>query len=313
MDETHKRIGLLDHMGFGNMGDAAIQESFIANIHKRLPNALLIGFSLYPDDTRKRHNIESHPITWCYPGWKHSDIQTGTVVGVKSALKSVIKRWQIVHALAATLHHCIQEILFLLRSYRIVRSLDILIMSGGGQLCELYGPLPYNVFKFCVLAKLSRTPVFLVGVGADLLKRPYNRFFAKWSVRLANYTSFRSLESQALIVSLGVKKETHVCPDPAYALDIRDYVASRRSDMLTTAEAQALLRNSGCTVNLERRVIAAAPERVALKIGLNPIGFCDPRRWPRRDEAVYRRYLDNFATFSTWALGQGYHLENIQQ
>ena len=37
MHKIFKRIGLLDHMGYGNMGDAAIQEAFIANIRRRLP------------------------------------------------------------------------------------------------------------------------------------------------------------------------------------------------------------------------------------------------------------------------------------
>ena len=26
-------------------------------------------------------------------------------------------------------------------------------------------------------------------------------------------------------------------------------------------------------------------------VGLNPIGFCDPRIWPRKDDSVYQDYL----------------------
>ncbi len=69
---------------------------------------------------------------------------------------------------------------------------------------------------FCALAKLSRTPVIIVGVGADLLERSASKFFAKWSVRLADYTSFRSLESHARIRALGVMKDAYVSPDPAH-------------------------------------------------------------------------------------------------
>ena len=56
------KIGLLDHMGYGNLGDAAIQEAVIAKIKQRLPNVQLVGFSLIPDDTRKRHDIPCYPI-----------------------------------------------------------------------------------------------------------------------------------------------------------------------------------------------------------------------------------------------------------
>ena len=61
-DGAPKTIGLLDHMGYGNLGDAAIQEAVITNIKKRLPNAQLVGFSLIPDDTMKRHGIPCHPL-----------------------------------------------------------------------------------------------------------------------------------------------------------------------------------------------------------------------------------------------------------
>jgi polysaccharide pyruvyl transferase WcaK-like protein len=309
MHEVYTKIGLLDHMGWGNMGDAAIQESFITNIKSRLPNVVLVGFSLYPDDTRKRHNIVSYPIRWSYPGWNGSDITSANVPNLKSRIKTFFKGRPIFYALAKPVHDCFREFAHLARSYRVVRSLDVLVMSGGGQLCDLHPGLPYNVFKFCLLARLSNTPVFFIGVGADLLKHPLNRFFAKWSVRLANYISFRSVESRALIQKLGVKKETHVCPDPAYALDVRHYVISERADMLAAVDAQTLLRPLDCTVDLRQCATIAGSNALIPKVGLNPMGFCDPRRWPRKDNAVYQRYLDKLETFSVWLRTQNYRLE----
>jgi polysaccharide pyruvyl transferase WcaK-like protein len=321
VDKKYKTIGLLDHMGWGNMGDAAVQEAFIINIKQRLPNAVLIGFSMYPDDTRKRHNIVTYPIRWWYPGWKGSGISSANVPEPQSKLRSILKRCRPFYACAKPVRDVAREFLHLIRSYKIVRSLDLLIMSGGGQLCELHGDLPYNVFKFCVLAKLSNTPLFIVGVGADLLERPLNRFFARWSVRLADYASFRSDESQALIRSLGVTKETHVCPDPAYALGVPEYLAAESSNTLTNAESQDLLRTLGAEMETQVRTYPAhafglqghptakPSNKPKLKVGLNPMGFCDPRRWPRKDEAVYRDYLDKVAAFSAWLLTQGYHLE----
>jgi len=92
---------------------------------------------------------------------------------------------------------------------------------------------------------------------------------------MANYVSFRDLQSQALIEQLGVKCKTHVYPDSAYALDISRY------------ESVGDLR----------------PQAV---VGINPIGFCDPRIWPRQDLDVYMQYLDKLAEFVQWLLREDY-------
>ena len=167
-----------------------------------------------------------------------------------------------------------------MRSYNVVRSLDVLIMSGGGQLCDLWRHQPYNVLKFCILAKLSNTPLFIVGVGVGPLEYRSSKLFAKWAVRLASYASFRDVESQTLLRDLGTKKTTHVHPDPAYALDLQ-----------------------------ARREVRSPPPTSRLKVGLNPMGFCDPRLWPRRDVEAYTHYLDKLAVFSEWLLERDYELE----
>jgi polysaccharide pyruvyl transferase WcaK-like protein len=275
----YERIGLLDHMGFGNMGDAAVHESFVQNIKGRLPHASLIAFSLNPDDTKGRHNIPAYPITWNYP--RRNDPATLETIAPTPvfSLASIAKRCRIPRGFARRVRNYFRELAHLRRSYAVVRSLDLLIIAGGGQLTDLWRVLPYNIFKFCLLARLARTPVFIVGVGADLIRGRSSKFFAGWSVRLANYASFRDAESQALIRSLGVRKPTRVCPDPVYALDVRQLTTPKPSGALTR------------------------------KVGLNPMGFCDPRLWPRKDEAAYRCYLDKLTQFSLGLLARNYTIE----
>lgn len=322
MDFSNKRIGLLDHMGWGNMGDAAIQEAVIANIKRRIPNACLIGFSLYPEDTKRRHGIESYSIRWWHPGMKGQNAETAeSAAAPKHSIKDILRSHKAIHSLAKRAQYIVMECAHLVRSYRVVRSLDMLIISGGGQLCELHGDLPYNVFKFCLLGKLASKPVLMLGVGADLLKRPINRFLAKWAVRLTNYASFRSEESRILVRSLGVRKPLHVCPDPAYALDVCRHMTLDERGALTRQESENLLGSLGFEAKPDggpsafagreekSGPYAAGTAARRPKVGLNPMGYCDPRRWPKKDAGAYRQYLDKLATFSTWLLRQGFDLE----
>jgi hypothetical protein len=85
-----RTIGLLDHMGYGNLGDAAIQDSVIANIRRRMPEVRLVGFSLVPDDTMKRHGIPCHPIVWSYPRHTAAEQEDSGSVKLKARLKAAL-------------------------------------------------------------------------------------------------------------------------------------------------------------------------------------------------------------------------------
>jgi polysaccharide pyruvyl transferase WcaK-like protein len=272
-------IGVLDHMGYGNLGDAAVQESVIANIRKRLPNAQLVGFSLVPDDTLRRHGIPSYPILRWHSGLGNDENSGGARRNLKSRAKSALKNARVIYVWAKPALELMREVLFLVRSYRRLRRLDLLIISGGGQLSELWrGPWshPYTIFKFCILAKLARKKLYFLNVGAGPLKHPLSKFFAKRAVESADYRSFRDNDSEELVRSLGVKSKTRVYPDPAYALEVADRSRSQRGSIPI--------------------------------VGLNPIGFCDPRIWPRKEESVYNAYLEQITRFSAWLLEQGYDL-----
>jgi len=272
------KIGLLDHMGYGNLGDAATQDALIANIKARVPGANIVAFSLNPDDTRRRHNIPCYSITHWHPGL-HKEGKEGTVVrNPRSRLQSILKNIPVFYALVLWILNLVRELMHLGRSFRVLRTLDTLIIAGGGQLCELWrGPWshPYNVFKFSFLTKLANRKLLFVNVGAGPVNSLLSRVFVRCSVALADYVSFRDVESQRLVKRLGVGRQTHVFADSVYALDISDY-------------------------DLGSAVMARP------RIGLNPIGFCDPRIWPKQDVDTYSRYLDKLAAFSLWLLNQNY-------
>jgi polysaccharide pyruvyl transferase WcaK-like protein len=273
-------IGVLDHMGYGNLGDAATQDVAIANIRKRLPQASVVGFSFIPYDTTERHGIPCYPIHWWYPAPPTLGEPNTQPARDVSSLKSVLKRVSLIYSPAKALCDLTREIRFWVRSYQTIKELDLLIISGGGQLSDLWrGPWshPYTILKFSILTKIAGKKLFFLNVGAGPLNHPLSKLFAKFAVQLGDYRSFRDGESEQLIRSLGVKGKTHVAPDMAYGLEVEEF--------------------------LKKRPSASSPV-----VGINPIGFCDPRVWVRKDQALYDQYLGKIILFVLWLLKQGYNV-----
>jgi polysaccharide pyruvyl transferase WcaK-like protein len=278
------RIGLLDHMGYGNLGDAATQDALLEHIKLRLPDAEFVAFSLVPDDTESRHHIPCYPIKRWYPTLKDggsAEVSSSATSTPRAAsgLKAFIRRIPILGSAATAARDLMDEVRHIARSFRVVRSLDTLVYAGGGQFGELWkGPWahPYNVFKFAVLARLAGVKLVIVNVGAGPLRTPLARFFVASAVRCADYASFRDEESQKLIRSIGVSTRTYVYPDSVYALDMSSAPASLSQPPL---------------------------------VGLNPMGYADPRIWPEPDAAKYASVLDHLTDFAVWLLGQNYRVK----
>jgi polysaccharide pyruvyl transferase WcaK-like protein len=72
-----KKIGLLDQYTGANLGDAAILEAAIQNVRSRHPEADVYLFSLYPEESERRHGVESFPITGFRLKW-YSNFSRGS-------------------------------------------------------------------------------------------------------------------------------------------------------------------------------------------------------------------------------------------
>ena len=269
------KIGLLDHMGYGNLGDAATQDAVITNINLRLPGVQIIAFSLVPQDTTKRHGIPCHPIRRWVQTPEEKTHEVRDAVNLGSRLKTVLKRSRALYASAKPFSEFAHEALFWIRSYRILSTIDLVIISGGGQLDDLWPSQPYTLFVFALLTRLAGKKLYLLNVGVGNLTRTLDKIFAKWVVWLAHYRSVRDLDSQQRLTQFGVGAHTHVYPDLVYSLEVEE------------------LR--------EQKRILSKPT-----VGLNPAGFCDPRIWPRKNERIYRHYIEKLFNFSVWLLDRGY-------
>lgn len=270
MKQAHAKIALLHHTGGGNLGDDATMDAVIHNIHRRWPTADITAFSMNPGDTGEKHKIPSHPIrrqTW--------DIgyNSGKVDATK-ANKNKLFRW-----LTTTRNPAIRfpiavgrELAFLIASLRILRSFDLLAVSGGGQLTERSGPwgFPYAIFIWILMARAVRIKCVFLNVGAGPLIHPLSKLFVTHALFAADYVSFRDEQSQTLAKDIGFTGKSQVFPDNVYSLEVSSFnISSGRKD---------------CPI------VGIAPM---------PYPFCDPREHPSGHQEIYDEFIAKFATFSS--------------
>jgi polysaccharide pyruvyl transferase WcaK-like protein len=286
------RIALLHHLGGGNLGDGGSLDAIIQNIRRRWPGAALFGLTMNPEDTERRHGIRSYAIraeTWKFGGSEPADAK----IPVKERLKSEVRKYplifralQVINAVAIRIPlGVLQEVLFLARSFRVMGSFDLLVISGGGQLLECpTGPLasiggawrfPYTIFKWVLLAKLRRVKCIVLNVGAGPLVTPLGKSFVRGALSLAEYVSFRDEPSRALAHRIGFKGKSYVFPDSAYSLD---------TPLLHTGPDR----------------------RHRPVVGLAPMAFGDPRLSPKHDPVLYDGFIRKLASFASWLLKNGY-------
>lgn len=290
----YKRIGLLDHLGHGNLGDDATLDAMMRNIKQRWPESEIIGLSLNPCDTYKRHGIASYAIrrdSKVDPRAPKSLATETDLKGVnlKLRIKDIASNYRYLSALLKTVNKIavgfptllIQELWFLLESFRITKSLDLLIVSGGGQLLDSWGGpwgFPYTLFKWVVLAKLSRAKCYLINVGAGPISHPLSKRFINGALFLSEYASFRDNQSRQLIQEIGFTRGAEVLADTVYSLDI------------------------------DSRKTARPEHGQGLVVGLSPMAYCDPRVYWDKNQDAYESYIGKLGCLGSWLIRHGHRL-----
>ena len=239
-----------------------------------------------PDDTERRHGIRSHPIR--RKGWNIGYKPAGTEATLKETVKSVTRKYGAVfyvlkatNAVVRLPSEVFREVSFLLSSRRNIKSFDLLVISGGGQLTERDGPwgFPYTIFKWVVLARSAGVRCIFLNLGAGPLTHPLSKFFVTRALLAADHVSLRDDKSQALVYEIGFTGESRVCSDSVYGLEVPTTSASP----------------------LERR---AQPI-----VGFAPMPYPDPRGYlAEKDQIVYDEFIEELASFASWLVGQSYAL-----
>lgn len=290
-----KKIGILGNVGNGNLGDEAIFAAIIDNLRRCHPGIEFGAFTLDPKDTEQRHKIPAFPARRGRTrGLAARDANADTAnvshrsftMGLRDGCRVHLKRFPAVYralkgivVVFRLVVGCVHELLFLTRSYRLLREFDVLIVAGSGPLFDYFGGpwgYPYTLFKWSLLAKASRTQLAFVSVGAGPINSRLSRFFIRQSLSLASFRSYRDVSSRELIEMLPVCPPNHVFPDLAFSW--RGIVPSSSAGQSTPTSV----------------------------VGINPMPFFAPYYWPEPNAAIYQHYVRTLAAFASWLIEAGH-------
>jgi len=284
------KIGLLRELTNGNLGNAAFEAAVVQHLIVYFPQAEIYVACLDSLETLKSYNVRLFPID--RKAFRLSRLGEQSVVkdrqpGVPPASHALgwLKRIPLLVASVRALRNAQQtagfvwdECAFWARSYRFVRDFQLLIVCGGGQLSDWWGgpwEHPYRLFMWSTLAKISRTRLIVLDVGAEQVSSALSRWFLKCVLSRASYRSYRDEDTRRTVEDWGIPDKNHVYPDLAFSLNMS---------------------------NMRGKPRTAKPR----PIGISPMPYCDPRVWPIKDAAVYRRYLANLASFARDLIERGY-------
>ncbi|MFK8053395.1 MAG: polysaccharide pyruvyl transferase family protein [Woeseiaceae bacterium] len=293
------KIGVFGHYGNANLGDEAIVQATMESLRRQLPKAEIACFSINPVDSSQRHSVAAYPIRRLsreltafpldgeapYPvSHFHGPTATPPAVAADTGLRGFLKRIPILKAavkksrsMAASLINFPAEIGFLWKNYRLLRSFDLLMVTGSNQFLDNFGGVwgfPYTVLKWSILARLAGCKLALVSLGAGPLKSTMSKRFCRWSLSLAHHASYRDEPSRQLIEGRGPAFKGKVYPD----------VAS----------------------NIEMPACNTAATRAVLEIGINPMPVFDRRYWPDGDDHLYEDYLGKLVALVRHVISQGH-------
>jgi polysaccharide pyruvyl transferase WcaK-like protein len=290
-----------------NLGDGAIQAAILMNLSKRI-HADFYGINLFPKETERRHGIPAFPITGLAVEFysyhetlfaedtpplqqlqRESNGGYRTLDRVKGGVKKIpflanglrlVLRW------LREAGNIIREIRHLMASYLFLRKMDLLIVCGSGQLFEFVGGpwgQPYALFRWALLAKLTKTKVAVASVGiSGSLKTSLSRFFIRTALATACYRSYRDQRTKQLLKTWRFTHRDPCVPDLAFSLDLSCY--SLRSSPIDVHKGQT-------------RVVA-----------ISPMSWGKPGHWPEPNLVAYNRYVDELADFASWLIRRAYSI-----
>lgn len=299
------KVALVNPSGWGNLGDAAIIESAIAAVRRRMPGAEVVGLTLNPTDTARRHRIQAFTCSGFSRPYYHvttrsshaspddvepllSDNHQSNPDSHESPplwmrARDLLRRSRVAKVpleLALDARSVVKEFEHRAQLDRALGPLACLIVAGGGQLDDYWGGAfghPYVLWRWMRHARSQGAKGLVLSVGTGTLRTPLARYFVHEALSAASYRSFRDPGSRDLVGDPRVSSDP-IVPDLAFALPVD-------------------------TTGWKPNADSGRP-----LIGFSPIAYYDPDRWPFKDEQRYRSYLERMAALGVLLLAAGYDL-----
>ena len=261
---TSYRVALFGHFGAGNFGNEATLQAMVQRLHEMDQDIKISCICPQPELVAATYGIEA-----------------------LSNREQIVKPWNSSNPLiklARTLFVGVpSECYRWLKGLSLLRKVDALIVPGTGLLTDAYtcfGYGPYDMFRWSLTAKLCRCKLIFASVGAGPLYSRMGRFFAKASLALADFRSYRDESTQKYLLGIGFAvEEDPVYPDLAFSLPKN--VLPRRKD------------------SQGRRPV----------VGLGLMQYAGKYSVENPQDAIYRAYLQNLVIFATWLLEHGYDIQ----
>jgi polysaccharide pyruvyl transferase WcaK-like protein len=285
-DRGRPIAALLSPCGTGNLGDAAIQDSIMHHVRKISPEAAFVGITLSPIDTESRHRIPGIPIDIFYRGMPFDSMPTMLEDAELSAFPPAFQKLRtrahsmtinaeyIADLRASRLRRVVRrlkvEVRHFLLALELFQFVDVLVISGGGQIDDLWGGArqhPFALFKWTLAAKIRRRPILMASVGSGRLRSSFSRWLVHRTLRLVDWATCRDRHS-ARVVSVLSGKRIDVVPDMALAYPV-------------AKDAGGEPYNPG------------AGDR--LRVGIAPMAFGDRTSWPEDKAKQFRHYIESLA------------------
>lgn len=292
-DGSRKRIAILGPFSFGNLGNAALQETLAQQVNLFFPGSEVYGCCIDPEDKEFASGVRPFPLNRSVPWntWDHHAVATDVseeTAGHPPAWVEWVKRIPFVIPLVLAKRRLSQkykplkdEFVFWLRAYTFAKGFRVMIAGMGGLIDDVWGGPwadPYALFKWALVSKAARTPFVFMSVGAETIETSIGKFFLKNALSLAEYRSYRDVESREKVEKMGVRGPNHVFPDLAFSLRVEENPRQ-------------------------------APTNPCRKLaGISPMAYCDPRVWPTKDHTLYYNYLKTLGLLIEWLLQRDYRV-----
>jgi len=228
--EKRTKIALFGHFDATNLGNESTLQAILHHLRCYQPDAEVTCISTGSEAIGARYQIEAIPISEnLVKSWRPRSrllrLMRSVVVGIPSELY----RW--------------------IACFKRLRRTDALIVAGTGLLTDAYGLTgwgPYNLFKWALMAKISRCKLFFVSVGAGPIKTTAGKWLIRSALSFADFRSYRDVSTVQCLNGIGFRTDDdRVYPDLAFSLPITVVSQAHTESRQRTAVGLGVMAYSG--------------------------------------------------------------------